>query len=93
MLASQVIASKVAGLQNSLVLPDLATVSIGVYLLASRFPRKLKEGWWQVKGQGITADDFHGWQISGNAREADQLVNAVKQGISQASKTSGTNTS
>ena len=91
MLATQLIASKIAGIQNALVLPDLATLSIGVYLLASRFPRKLRDGWWQVRGQDLTVDDFHSWQIAGSAKEADLLVSTVRQGISQARNASSIN--
>ncbi len=90
---AQVLVSKIAGFENALVLPDLASVSLGVFLLASRFPRKVKEAWWQVKGQDLTPDTFHGWQIAGNTDGADRLVTAVKDGMLQARKASGTDSS
>ncbi len=85
-ISAQLQANHISGLQNALAIPDLAGVSLGVFLLANGFPRKVKEGWWQVKGQNLTADDLHGWQIAGNAEGADKLVKEVKERISRARK-------
>ncbi len=78
--------SKVSGLSNSLALPDLAGVSLGVYLLASKFPRKAKDGWWQIKGEDLTSDDLRGWQIAANQKGVDQLVDTIREGISRAKR-------
>ncbi len=75
--------NSVGGIKNALILPDLATISIGVYLLASKFPRKAKEGWWQIKGQGLTADELHGWQVAANEKGIEKFVSTVKEGMSR----------
>ncbi len=78
--------NSISGLNNSLALPDLAGVSLGVYLLASKFPRKAKEGWWQIKGEDLTSDDLRGWQIAANQKGVDELVGVVREGVSRANK-------
>ncbi len=78
--------NNISGLSNSLALPDLAGVSLGVYLLASKFPRKAKEGWWQIKGEDLTSDDLRGWQIAANQKGVDELVGVVREGVSRAKK-------
>jgi len=82
MASLQVQGNKIGRLNNALALPDLAGVSLGVYLLASRFPRKAKEGWWQIKGENFAPDELHGWQIASNQKGADELVKAVREGVS-----------
>ena len=76
--------AKIAGLGESLALPDLAGVAIGVGLLASRFPRSTREGWWQVRGLDLAPEDQRGWQVAAGERGADDLVRAVREGISRA---------
>jgi hypothetical protein len=76
--------ARIAGLGESLALPDLAGVAIGVGLLASRFPRSTREGWWQVRGLDLAPEDQRGWQVAAGEKGADDLVRAVREGISRA---------
>jgi len=76
--------ARVVGLGESLAVPDLAGVAIGVGLLASRFPRSTREGWWQVRGLDLAPEDQRGWQVAAGERGADDLVRAVREGISRA---------
>lgn len=84
--SSQVPGSRIAGLTGALALPDIAGVAIGVALLASKFPRKTKEGWWQVKGQDLTHEDQRGWQVAAGQKGTEELVKAVREGISQSAR-------
>ncbi len=85
--------NRISGLNNALALPDLAGVSLGVYLLASKFPRKAKDGWWQIKGEELTSDDLRGWQIAANQKGVDELVSAVREGVSRAKRPANTTAS
>ena len=80
--------ARIAGLGQSLALPDLVGVAVGVGLLASKFPRSTREGWWQVRGLDLAPEDQRGWQVAADQRGADDLVRAVKEGISRAANPS-----
>ena len=73
---------------NGLALPGIALVSVGVYLVASKFPRKASEGWWQVKGEDLTAEDLRGWQIAADQKGVEELVSVVREGVSRAKRPS-----
>ncbi len=79
----QVPGSRIAGLTDSLALPNLAGVALGVGLLVSKFPRRAREGWWQVKGLDLTPEDQRGWQVAAGEKGAEELVRAVKEGVSR----------
>ena len=72
---------RIPGLTGSLALPSIAGLTVGVALLASKFPRKSRERWWQVKGQDMTLEDQRGWQVAAGEGGAEELVNAVREGI------------
>ncbi len=75
--------ARVAGLAQSLAIPNLAGVAVGVGLLASRFPRSTREGWWQVRSLDLAPDDQRGWQVAAGETGADELVRTVREGISR----------
>ena len=78
--------SRIAGLTGSFSLPSIAMLFVGVGLIASKFPRRAREGWWQVKGQDMSAEDQRGWQIAGKAKGTEELVRAIKEGISSSTQ-------
>jgi hypothetical protein len=86
MIPLQSQAARIGGLTNELALPGIAIVTLGVYLVASKFPRKASEVWWQVKGEDLTAEDLRGWQIAGDHNGVDELVRVVREGVSRAKR-------
>lgn len=86
MIPLQSQATRISGLTNELALPGIAIVTVGVYLVASKFPRKASEGWWQVKGEDLTAEDLRGWQIAADQKGVDELVSVVREGVSRAKR-------
>jgi hypothetical protein len=86
MIPLQSQATRIGGLTNELALPGIAIVTVGVYLVASKFPRKASEVWWQVKGEDLTAEDLRGWQIAADQKGVDELVSVVREGVSRAKR-------
>ncbi len=84
MLPLQLQSSRIAGLNGSLALPDIAGVVLGVGLLASKFPRRASEGWWQVKGLDLTPEEQRDWQVAAAGEDAEELVLAVREGMARA---------
>jgi hypothetical protein len=83
MVSLHVPSSRIAGLTDSLALPNLTVAALGIGLLASKFPRRSKERWWQVKGLDLTPEDQRGWQVAAGEKGAEELVRAVKEGVSR----------
>ncbi len=81
-LASRLVSSNnLIGFRNALLVPDIAMVLLGVLLVASKFPRKIREGWWQLKD--LTGNQLFEWQIAARARGVENFVNVVREGIAR----------
>ncbi len=81
MLSLQVQGARISGLTDSLAIPNLAGVAIGIALLATKFPRRTSEGWWQVRGEDLSHEDQRGWQVAAGQKGTDELVRAIREGI------------
>ena len=86
LLSPLVSSNNLVGARNALLVPDIAMFLAGTLLVATRFPRKIREGWWQVKD--LTGDELFGWQVAANAKGVEKFVNLVKQGIAQSQRSS-----
>ncbi len=75
--------ARVAGLTEALAIPNLAGIAVGVGLLASKFPRSTREGWWQVRSLDLAPDDQRGWQVAAGETGADELVRTIRGEISR----------
>ncbi len=79
LISHMVSSSNLIGVRNALLVPDVATVLLGIALVARKFPRKVREGWWQLKD--LTGNEMFGWQMTARARGIENFVDVVKQGI------------
>ena len=82
--------SNVSVLENALLLPDLAMISLGASLLAFKFPRRHKDGWWQIKGHDQSAGEMHGWQVLASQKGVENFIHTVKEGMSRANNQAST---
>ena len=72
-------------LMNVSALQSFTLTTIGFVLLASRYPRKTSDEWWQVRGPDLGQDEY-GWQIAGKTAESEKLVETIREGISSTRK-------
>lgn len=81
-----VVASRLSILMNAFAFQNLTSSAVGFLLLASRFPRKTTDEWWQIRGYGLGQDEYNGWQISSKSKDSAKLVDAVRDGIAKTDK-------
>lgn len=78
-LATLVSSTELIGIRNALLVPNIAMILAGTFLVGATFPRTRREGWWQLKG--LTGNELFGWQVAANARGVKEFINVVKRGI------------